>query len=75
MGNQKVVVRDCDRMDRLLEMNLYIEVLSNTYPVFVEEPQTTFTMAVGEVINYPLPFIVDPEGNDIPEVYIGVMDG
>ena len=61
-------------MDRLLEMNLYISVISNTYPDFVTEPQTTFTMAVGDVINYPLPEVVDPEGNDIPEVYVGVMD-
>ena len=47
-------------------INLYIEVLSNTHPDFVTEPDTSFTMAVGDVISYKLPPVVDPDGNDIP---------
>ena len=32
-------------------------------------------MAVGDVISYKLPPVTDPDGNDIPEVYIDKMDG
>lgn len=55
-------------------MNLYVNVLSNNYPDFVTEPQTTWTMAVDDVVTYRLPQVVDPEGNDEPEVYVGEMD-
>ena len=74
VGLQRVILRDCDALSRILEINLYIEVLSNTHPDFVSEPDTSFTMAVGEVISYKLPAVVDPDGNDIPEVYIDKMD-
>ena len=74
VGVQKTIIRDCDALGRLLELNLYIEVLSNTHPDFVTEPDTSFTMAVGDVISYKLPPVVDPDGNDIPEVYIDKMD-
>jgi hypothetical protein len=74
VGVQKVLIRDCNAMSRLLELNLYIEVLSNNYPDFIEEPQTSWTMAVGDVVEYKLPAVTDPEGNDEPEVYIGYMD-
>lgn len=36
VGSQQVIVRNCDAMNRLLELNLYINVLSNTHPDFVE---------------------------------------
>ena len=74
VGIQKTIIRDVDALGRLLELNLYIEVLSNTHPDFVTEPDTSFTMAVGDVISYKLPPDVDPDGNDIPEVYIDKMD-
>ena len=32
-------------------------------------------MAVGDVVSYKLPPVVDSEGNDIPEVYIDKMNG
>ena len=56
-------------------MNLYIEVLANTYPEFVRDPETAFMMGVGDVIEYQLPPIEDPEGNDTPEVYVGKLPG
>ena len=74
VGVQKTIVRSCDNLDRLLEMNLYIEVISNTYPDFVSEPETAFTVAVNDRFQYQLPEMADPEGNDEPEVYIGYMD-
>ena len=74
VGIHKTIIRDYDSLGRLIELNLYIEVLSNTHPDFVTEPDTSFTMAVGDVISYKLPPVVDPDGNDMPEVYIDKMD-
>ena len=74
VGMQKTIIRSCDSLDRLLEMNLYIEVISNTYPDFVTEPETSFVVAVNDVYQYQLPEVADPEGNDEPEVYVGYMD-
>lgn len=74
VGVQKVLIRDCDALNRLLEANLYVEVLSNNYPDFVTEPTTSWTMAVDDVVTYRLPNVVDPEANDEPEVYVGIMD-
>jgi len=31
-------------------------------------------MAVDDVVTYRLPNVVDPEGNDEPEVYVDIMD-
>lgn len=55
-------------------MNLYIEVVANNYPDFVTEPETSFAVKVNDVFQYQLPGVVDPEGNDEPEVYVGYMD-
>jgi len=74
VGIKKTIIRSCDSMNRLLEMNLYIEVLANTYPDFVSEPETSFVLAVNEVYQYELPAVKDPEGNDEPEVYVGYME-
>ena len=74
VGVQRIILRDYDSLGRLLELNLYIQVLSNTHPDFVTEPDTSFTMAVGDIISYKLPPVVDPDGNDKPEVYIDKME-
>lgn len=52
VGVQKVVVRDCDSLNRLLELNLYINVLENSHPDFVSEAQTSWVMNVGDVVTY-----------------------
>lgn len=70
----QVVLRDCNSLERLLELNLYIKVLSNTYPAPVTDIQTTFNLDVGDVLTYRIPNLVDPEGNDTPQVYVGKMD-
>ena len=31
-------------------------------------------MKVNDVFQYQLPEVVDPEGNDVPEVYVGYME-
>lgn len=74
VGVQKVIIRNCDDTDRLLELNLYIGVLTNTHPDFIEEVETSFTMSVGETYTYKLPPWTDPEGNDVAVVYVDYME-
>lgn len=64
VGTQKVIIRNCDDLDRLLELNLYIAVLTNTHPDFTSEVETSFTMSVGETFTYKLPTWSDAESND-----------
>jgi hypothetical protein len=71
----QIMLRDCNAFERLLELNLYVKVLSNTYPAPISDIQTTFTLDNGDVLTYRVPRLVDPEGNDVPEVYVGKMDG
>ena len=59
VGIKKTIIRSCDNLNRLLEMNLYIEVLANTYPDFVSEPETSFVLGVNEVFQCELPRVVD----------------
>lgn len=42
VGVQRTIIRNCDGMSRLLELNLYVNVLANTHPDFVTELQTAF---------------------------------
>lgn len=60
VGNQKVIVRDCDSLNRLLELNLYISILENSHPDFVSEVQTAWVMNVGDVVTYQLPQVQNP---------------
>ena len=49
VGTNRMIIRSCDNLNRLLEMNLYIEVLKNTHPTFSTALQTTFVVAFDEV--------------------------
>jgi len=69
------MIRNCDNLNRLLELNLYITVLTNTHPDFSSDPQTSWTMAVNDTVSYKLPGWSDPEGNDNAEIYVSKMDG
>lgn len=74
IGTSRTLLRGCSRFGRLFEIYLYIEVLSNTYPDFVTEIETSWTLSVNEVFGYTLPALKDKEGNDEPVVYIRAMD-
>ena len=74
VGVQRTIIRQCDALDRLQEMYLEIRVLANTFPNFLEEPQTSFALDFDEIYKYELPALVDLEGNDEPEVYIGYVE-
>lgn len=74
VGTQKVIIRNCDDLNRLLELNLYIAVLANTHPDFVKDVETSFTLAVGDTYSYTLPAWADQEGNDQAEIYVDYME-
>jgi len=46
VATQKTVIRNCNGLQRLLELNLYINILSNTYPDFTEDIETTYSLFV-----------------------------
>jgi len=66
---QRTILRSCAGTD-LYELYLYVDVLNNNYPDFETDPETKFSLNVGDVLEYRLPTLVDKEGNDEPEVYI-----
>ena len=74
VGTQRTVIRGCDNMGKLLEVNFYVNVTSNSAPEFTEDIQTQWNLNVGDTINYKLPPFKDPEGNDVGEVYINTME-
>lgn len=48
-------------------------MVKNTYPDFVKEIQTSWTLNVGDNFSYQLPELKDAEGNDVPELIIQNM--
>jgi hypothetical protein len=52
-------LRDCDKVDRLVELNLYIDILANTVPFPEKTIQTSFKMEVGDVLVYQIPKLID----------------
>ena len=45
-------MRSCDAQDQLYEMYLSIDVLANSYPDFVTEIDTAFTVSPDETFRY-----------------------
>jgi len=74
VGIQKTVIRNCDGLSRLLELNLYINVLSNSHPDFEDDIETSFTFDVGDDFTLKLPKVTDADGNDDPVVVIDLME-
>jgi hypothetical protein len=72
-GKQRTILRGCSRFDALLELYLYVNVMKNTYPDFIREIETSWTLSVGDRFEYKLPALKDNEGNDDPEVYVANM--
>lgn len=75
VGTQKIMIRDCDQLNRLLELNLYIQVLTNTYPDFVDTVKTSWEMPLNVTRYYRLPAWNDPDNNDQAEIYVSEMEG
>jgi len=70
----RTILRGCSRFNELLELYLTVDVLANTAPAFTTDPETSWTMSIGDVIEYKLPNIEDDEDNDDIEVYIQPME-
>ena len=70
IGQHKTILRGCSSFNELIELYLEVIVISNTYPDFVEELQTTFIVYVNETLEYKLPAAYDDDGNDTPVVII-----
>jgi len=74
VGVQKTIIRNCDTASHLLELNLYINVLSNSHPDFVTEVETAYVMTVGQEKTIKLPKVVDSDNNDVSVVIIDKME-
>lgn len=74
VGTQRLVLRGCDSLNNLHEINYYINVSSNSAPEFDTDIQTQWNLNLNDNITYKLPAFSDPEGNDVGEVYINAME-
>jgi hypothetical protein len=54
-GKSRTILRGCSRFDALAELYLYVNVMKNTYPDFITEIETTWTLSVGDRFEYKLP--------------------
>lgn len=57
VGTQRTVVRACDSLNRLIELNVYLNISDNQAPEFVTDLQTEFTMNTSQIFDYKLPAI------------------
>ena len=74
VGTQRTLIRACDRLSNLIEVNFYVNVQSNSPPEFEEDLKTEFELEMDEEEVYKLPSFYDPEGNDESVVYINAME-
>ena len=73
VGTQVTYIRGCDSLNRLIDLNLYINISDNTAPDFATTVQTEFNMWINETINYKLPQLT-PNYIDESEVYVNSME-
>jgi len=73
VGSHQVVLRDCNALERLLELNLYINITDQSYPVPVTDIKTSFNLNNGDTLSYRIPKLVSPGNIDTPEVYVTTM--
>jgi len=52
-------LRGCSRFNELLELYLRVDMKTNTPPEFETEIETSWSMNIGEVIEYRLPKLKD----------------
>ena len=72
---EKTVIRDCDEQNRLLELQLDINVMENTPPYFESIVKKTFKIENNQASRYELPKILDKEGNANVKILIAETDG
>ena len=73
VGTQVTTIRGCDNLNRLFDLNLYINISDNTAPDFATAVQTEFKLWINESINYKLPQLT---ANNIDQsvVYVNSME-
>lgn len=49
VGTQRTIIRACDTMNRLIELNLYLNISDNQAPQFATDLQTEFTLNITDV--------------------------
>jgi len=64
IGKHRTILRGCSRFNQLIELYLYAEVFTNSYPDFVEDLETVHIVHVNETKEYKLPALSDDENND-----------
>ena len=67
------MIRGCDSLSRLYELNLYINITDNTAPDFATTVQTEFDLWINQTINYKLPNLL-ADYVDTPVVYLNSME-
>ena len=67
------MLRACDSANRLIELNLYINISDNTAPDFATDVQTEFTLSINDTKTYKLPTL-DSDSIDTPVVYLNSME-
>ena len=75
MGLNELTIRYCDVYERLYDVHLQIEVKSNTQPLFVDVPETSFFLAVNDTRLYRLPDTIDPQGNAEAQILVEAFKG
>jgi hypothetical protein len=70
IGKHRTILRGCSRFNQLLELYLYAEVKTNSYPDFVTDLETIHLVEVNVTKEYKLPKLSDDENNDKSVVYI-----
>ena len=75
IGLNELTLRHCDRLERLFDLRLQVDVKRNQQPVFISPPQTQFTLRFGDYLIYRLPETVDPDGNAEAQITVRPFTG
>lgn len=70
LDEQKMVIRACDRMNRLTELNINVNVKANSAPTWNKQVNFPGTIPPYEVFTFELPTYTDRENNTKIEVLI-----
>lgn len=73
VGTQRVMIRGCDSINRLFELNLYVNISDNTAPDFATTVQTEWNLWINETVNYKLPTL-NVNYIDTSVVYLNSME-
>lgn len=73
VGTQRTIMRACDSLNRLIELNLYLNISDNQAPEFKKDLQTEWSIWINETVDYTLPAITT-DSIDTSTVYINAME-